>query len=410
MSRSYGPCSWMSFVLLMMAAWQAVAEDGFSLELPAAPLAVISRDLEVVWRVGGEDEDGPLLGVVNTGVRRDSGEVLLLDTQLGRILVISPDGQLVRTLGREGEGPGEFRYPTGLLLDRGTDIGVVQSSPGKIVRLHADGSPAGLIQIDSDAKSGSVAHLGGAMRVGDDLVAMYGLSSIDLATAKIVTESRLVHLADDGRELACYAKHTKEQVALKFVYDEAAEFSELSIWALAPGRVYTVPRRSDYAIDVRAIDGRMLGRISRPFDTCRRSAEDRARIREFYEAALGGRMPFEANVLDHDSAIMDLDVAADGRLFVRTCRQATGQLAPGDAARYDVIDPDSDEFSELVLHLDGFEAGRDDLVFLDGEHFLHLKNIEAARAAVFAGIAGIERKGGMQDGPLEVVLCRFARR
>ena len=44
------------------------------------------------------------------------GEMLVLNAGDCRVLAFSPDGELIRSFGRQGEGPGEFENPTGLLV------------------------------------------------------------------------------------------------------------------------------------------------------------------------------------------------------------------------------------------------------------------------------------------------------
>src|SRR5687768_3871507 len=56
----------------------------------------------------------------------DDSTLALIDSDTRQIVVASRSGTL-RRIGREGDGPGEFRFPTSLLAERGTllvaDIG-----------------------------------------------------------------------------------------------------------------------------------------------------------------------------------------------------------------------------------------------------------------------------------------------
>ena len=123
----------------------------------------------------------------------------------------------------------------------------------------------------------------------------------------------------------------------------------------------------------------------------------------------GRRIVPESKTLDRDPAILDLNVAADGRLFVTNCRQQ-GRLLPADCAgRFDVISPEGFFVEELTLRIPGFDPEADQLVFLDGKLFLHLRNVEDARRAMLASFGGGE--DGDEDEadlsepePLEVVL------
>lgn len=46
------------------------------------------------------------------------GNVYVADTHYGRVMVFTPGGELVRSFGSEGRGPGQFIYPTDVGFDR----------------------------------------------------------------------------------------------------------------------------------------------------------------------------------------------------------------------------------------------------------------------------------------------------
>lgn len=101
-------------------------------------------ELKELWRIGGEtDAEGEFFGVLNQITTDDTGNVYLLDRQLTEVKVFSPDGAYLRTIGHEGEGPGEFVRPSDVFLTPEGRVAVVQGFPGKIVLLSKDGTPAG---------------------------------------------------------------------------------------------------------------------------------------------------------------------------------------------------------------------------------------------------------------------------
>lgn len=74
---------------------------------PAAGPARLA--LEELWRIGGaadEEARGLFFGAVTETVADPAGNVYVLDTQMMHVVVVSPEGAIVDTLGREGEGPG----------------------------------------------------------------------------------------------------------------------------------------------------------------------------------------------------------------------------------------------------------------------------------------------------------------
>ncbi len=90
---------------LILTATVALAAPAI-ITLPADPPSTRSVELVEQWRIGGEDDEEILLGVIFDAVIGTDGSVYLIDRQLSQVLVISPDGELLTTLGRQGKGPG----------------------------------------------------------------------------------------------------------------------------------------------------------------------------------------------------------------------------------------------------------------------------------------------------------------
>lgn len=82
------------------------------------------------WRAGGLDDESNFFGVVYRAAAGDDGNIYLLDMQLATVHVYDADGAFIGTLGREGDGPGEFRFPSNLLLLPDGRIGVTVGMGG----------------------------------------------------------------------------------------------------------------------------------------------------------------------------------------------------------------------------------------------------------------------------------------
>ena len=99
-------------------------------------------ELEEIWRIGGEDDEDVLLGIITRALVDEEDNIYLLDQQLSEVQVFSSDGEYMKTLGREGSGPGEVTRPGDFLFMPDGTLGLVQIFPGKIVKVDLNGVPA----------------------------------------------------------------------------------------------------------------------------------------------------------------------------------------------------------------------------------------------------------------------------
>ena len=103
----------------------------------------------------------------------DQGRLYLTDWASSRLAVLDTDGVLMRTIGREGAGPGEFRFPTAVLAHAGT-IRVVDSRNGRQQLLSDTGAFIGSTPLPPGAISGSVS----LRNDGGMLVSLNGADSV----------------------------------------------------------------------------------------------------------------------------------------------------------------------------------------------------------------------------------------
>jgi len=395
--------------LLTMTAACALAEPA-AITLPADPPALRSVELVEQWRIGGEDDEDILLGVIFDGKVGANGDVYLIDRQLSQVLVISPDGELVTTLGRQGDGPGELNNPHGLIMLGDGKVGVIQGFPGKVIVINPDDTPGGEIHVGGSAEEGGFNFVRSLVKCDDHLVGTRGRATFDMETAKSVSTNILAIMDLEGADQVVVLEDTQESDMQRRVFDEEAEFSEMNEWAAGAGALYTAPVRDDYVINVRNLDGDLVRVMSRPFTTRQRDDEDKAAMTNGMIIVMNGaRQEIENKALDTDPAIMGLYVAADGRLYVRTCYDQEGLYDTGTAGRFDVISPDGAFVEQLTLTVPGFDGDSDRLVFMDGVNYLVIRNFDQAQQAMMAGFGDTdEEEEDLGDAePLEVVFYRI---
>lgn len=68
-----------------------------------------------------------------------SGNIYILDSGNQRIQKFSPEGKYLATLGRKGQGPGEFTSPSSLDIDAKGYLYVLDSDQGRLQNLTSEG-------------------------------------------------------------------------------------------------------------------------------------------------------------------------------------------------------------------------------------------------------------------------------
>lgn len=110
----------------------------------AVPLSPWQVGASPLLRIGGSDDrESHLLVEVGDGTVASDGSVIVADARTGVVRVYDPSGGFLTTIGAAGDGPGEFRSPSDLLIARGDSILVwdqthwrtsIFSPEGKFVR------------------------------------------------------------------------------------------------------------------------------------------------------------------------------------------------------------------------------------------------------------------------------------
>jgi hypothetical protein len=301
-----------------------------------------------LWRIGGDtDDENQLFGVIIRVTSDEDGNIYLLDLQLSEVKVFSPDGKYLRTLGREGEGPGEFRVPTDLFFVPGGNIGVLQAAPAKIVLLTKDGEPAGdypTPQIEGEGFVGLV----GARYAEDHLVVMAQVNNFDQEKGTF-TQSMILNSVDpQGKEIARYYDESRVWEFSNPVIDETKWDTIQNRWVVGKdGRVYGCTTFDGYQIHVWKPDGSIDRIIECEHTPHKRTLAEMDRVRKVYEVFTRQAPNSEVKIGDHDKDISSLYLRDDGTLWVLNSNGA--RVGEGTIGIFDVFNPQGRFVKQVTL-------------------------------------------------------------
>ena len=127
--------------------------------LLAAPAVAQDQPLTVamteVYRVGGASarEEWAFFGPALQASFDGAGNLIVLDRFNHRVVVIGPDGQLARVVGREGDGPGEFRNAGALAVWRDGRFAVPDREHAAIQVFSSGGDLERFVRMAEEQKS-----------------------------------------------------------------------------------------------------------------------------------------------------------------------------------------------------------------------------------------------------------------
>jgi hypothetical protein len=117
------------------SAGVVIAENLAAVPAPGA----FALSPEPVVQIGAVDgDDAYLFARVRGGVRLSDGRIAVLDDRAAEVRIFDADGRHVRTLGRKGEGPGEFDTASFLGRLPGDTLVVVDTPRRRINFFHPD--------------------------------------------------------------------------------------------------------------------------------------------------------------------------------------------------------------------------------------------------------------------------------
>ena len=353
-----------------------------------------------LWRVGGDDDDDIIFGVLRDIAIDRSGNVYLLDVQLNQVMVFDREGTFLRTIGREGEGPGEFRRPSSFFITPEGKIAVVQAMPGKIILLNPDGSPAGDFKTP-DASDGGMRMFWAAGSAGNSVV--LGTNEFSQRDGSFNYAARFLLLDASGKSRTVLHEKSGKRDMANMGFDEKESF-RLQWASGSDGRVYIAADFDAYTINCYGPSGALERVIEREYAHRGRSKkemeENKPRI--VFRNDRGIQRP-NVTASPTDPDVLRMFARDDGTLWVISSHGGLDK-APGTVATVDVFDASGRFLQQVALKADG--AFRDDGVLVVGDHLFVLKELRAAQRTM-AGGDDEESAEEEEAEPMSVVCYRL---
>jgi len=376
---------------------QSVDDDGNRIvRSPELAPETITIAPEELWRRGEEDDD-IFFGMPIQVLEDADGNVYVLDSQVSEIVVFSPDGEYLRTIGREGEGPGEFRGANDMFIRSDGVVGVVVVFPGKIVQLRLDGTPTEMFPFPRDKVEGfQLIYKGQA--VGDRIVISGSVQSRSRG-AQSEQENYLKALDYQGNELAHFHSLTEMTQYGGMEFDEKIFANFKGQWNAAPdGRVAAALDFDDYRIHVWKPDGSLDYIIERPdYAALDRTAKELERFQKLYDGVTNWNPSSTFKTSKTHRAVVRLQFRPDGSLWVLSGR-GVWALDEGTFAAFDVYDRDGRFVRRVVMSGPG-DAMNDGMYFSDRRYYRVTDQFSAFMANFGGG--GEAEEGGSE--PLQII-------
>jgi len=401
----------LSLSLLLAAvpgiAGEVVEVDGtVHVKNPAdPPEGVQVVTLEEIWEFGGED--GPVLLGLPTGLGRDvEGRIYVLDAQLNQVHVLGPDGTLLATRFREGDGPGEIRNPSDLIVWPDGGLGVVQEFPGDVARLAADGSPLPTIHPGGPtAEGGWGVLMSGAARGPDGLVVCGQMTKQD-ENGEPRRRRYLAAFDGDGSPVTVMFEETDPagpRPARPREKDLIRPY--MTAWDTGPeGRVVTAVTWDDYRLFLFGPDGKLDRVVERACEPWKRTDEDRAFMARLFGVPAGQPVPVELAETEPAVSILlaGVHLTDDGEIWVLPTR-GTRDLPEGVLARFDVFDLEGNFRRQVAVRCEG-DPRNDRLVPLpDGRMIRQRRFVDAFVTSLGPGSLPTDDREGEEATP--AVIC-----
>lgn len=350
MSQRICPSFFSVFTLILVLAGTSVSAEPVHIPCGPAPLhGTHDQTLTTVWQQPAEDQDFLIASISDAAFDRE-GNICLVDFRQKNVQVFAPDGTWLRTMGREGEGPGEFRDARSLFFD-GDRYGVLQGFPAAIVWLNADGSPSDRVTVGgSDPEQQIFVSVAHAVQVGSDIYGWTNRATFVDGERNFAT--RIARIAPDGTlGPTLYTEPDSPSARTDDGIDEGKVYDIwLGRWTSdGAGGVWVAPERDRFVLQHWDASGNLVLEVTRDYEPVVRNEAGQDAIRVWFQRR--GWTLDQIQVGRTAPVVAGLRRGDDGNLWVRLAQG--GRDPESDLfAVYDVISPAGEYLEQLRWHSD----------------------------------------------------------
>lgn len=340
--------------------------------LPMDPPRTDTLTLRQIWRLDGGEDAETVLGQVVSAAPGLDGRVLVCDAQLTQVLVVAPTGLVERTLGRKGDGPGDWEGAWRAVQLADGRIGAIGGAPawtiqvgvrGRLVLLGIDGEPADTWRIGGDTGGMPTCSVRDLRCRGAFAAAATHAALPSPPNISMVDELVLLQAPNGARTVVARQVRTSPLSSPTIHEQDAFEpFAEGRMDLDANGRLAWAPERDAWRIAIREPDGTGLV-LERPLRPVRRSdAETRDTLRRLGGGEYGTALP------DHP-LVGRVRWRPDGSLWVEPMGV---EPAPGAMACFDEVSAAGELLRRVHLRIPEARSG-DELVLTEDGRFVLLR-------------------------------------
>ncbi len=363
---------------------------------------VVPLELTELWRVGGEEGE-LIFGRITDVTRHPDGNIYVLDNQLCQVTALSPDGEYLDTISREGDGPGELRQPMAVTFLSDEILGVGLGFPGKLTSLALNGDPIKSIFPIGEPADGKIGVMMSSRFRDGYLVSSGGRIVFNDPTVDPHTERFLTVGTGDLTEFHRILETTTPVDPTGQTYTETDNYYIDMRWTLGPeGRIYAPMTRDAYEVSAFDTQGKLLRVFGRQYEQRKRTQEEKDDVGPTINVT-GRPESRDWKIDDRDESIVRVQYNDDDdTIWVLTPHgdNQTGNVLE----QWDVFSPDG-EYLRQVQVLLGDEMV-DGNVHLMGDGVLV---VVRGTASSFGGGEDEEEEDDTEVEPLEVICYRIGQ-